>query len=234
MSSVFEVPVQLALLLQLAAADPSALPAAPLAAAAAATSIERRIEMRGFAYSEARWLTLMHRHGRAVGLEALADRIFRTRTGLIYVPVASERAAIATRRTDAAVALAIAGAAARDNAERLTSRLGRAPTPVELCLAHIADEAEASALIDAATREPSRAASELAPVAALAHPALFFASVRARSAGEVRSLVDEALLRADHRAALQAAQAPRDAAPAPAWATTVRRQTGAALRHAGR
>ncbi len=221
MSAVFEIPVQLALILQLAAVDPSAVTVA---------SSERQVVARpaavAFGYSEARWFDVLHRHGASAGQGRLAARIFRTRSGLVYVPDVSERMAIAAKRTEAAVVLPVARQAAAANAFRLSQDLGRTATAEELLLAHLASHTEAMALISAASDvsapDSARAASEIAPEAALALPVLFFAGTRARTVLEVQRHIGQALLRAApsaHRKDVATAAARDSMGEAAAWRT---------------
>ncbi len=200
MSAVFEVPAKLAVLLQLLAGDPAAKGDALPPPVAAVERAEQRIEASGFAFSEDRWIEALHEHGPDAGQRHLSQRIFRTRSGIVYVPLDADRDAISAARSDPRIAVPIARAAAATHAEYLSWSLGRRVTDIELMLAHLAGHAEAGVLIETSSRTPQRAASEAAPRAALAHPGLFFDGTRARSSGEVVRHVAVALARARQRA----------------------------------
>ncbi len=192
MSSLLEIPAQLALILHLAAGG-TALPHGDARLAAAQT----KFGVQGFGLTEDRWLDVLHLHGAATGHGQLAARIFRTRSGLVYVPVAHDRALLLARAKDPVVLLNVTREAASANAVWLRAELGRSPSAAELYLAHIATRHEAQALIAAQGPQLVRAASELAPVAALAHRSLFFAGTRALTVAEVQRHVELALLRAE-------------------------------------
>ena len=190
MSSLLDISVPLALILQLAAADPGA--GEPprehaIASCAAAGSIS---------YSDGRWLDVLQRHGAEVGEGMLAGRVFRTRSGLVYVPVAEERAAVLARRRDGALVHSLTRLAASSAAAWIAAETGRRASMVDLYLAHIAPRSEARALIAAVASDLVRPASELAPETALAHRSLFFAGSRAVSVAELQRHVDLAVQRA--------------------------------------
>ncbi len=215
MSAVLDIPLQLALLLHLAAAGSEpALRQAESVAPAALT----RMEAQRFGYTQRRWLDVMRLHGAAAGYERFAGRIFRTRSGLVYVPVPSERAAIEAKQSDPAAVLTLTREAALANAVWLGGELGRGPTADELYLAHIAAREEALALVRAGNSDAGRSASELAPQAALAHPHIFFAGTRARTVGEVQKLVVQELVKAERVADLKTRRAALDN-----WVTTTTR-----------
>lgn len=214
-SSVLDIPLQLALLLQLAAAQPDGV--AGQAGIVAPVGLTQS-EARRFGYTHDRWLDVMRLHGGAAGYERFAARIFRTRSGLVYVPVARERLVIAAQQNDPAAVLSLTREAATANAMWLGRELGRAATADELYLAHIAAREEALALVRAGNSDAGQSASQLAPQAALAHPHLFFSGTRARTVGEVQKLVVQELVKAERLADLRARRAALDN-----WATTTTR-----------
>lgn len=190
MSSAFEISLPLALILQLAAANPQAV-------SDAEAPRHKRIEVSSFALTDARKLDVLSRHGAEAGEGRLSGRIFRTRSGLVYVPVESERSAIEARLRDALLIERLVRRAASRNAQWLAGELERPATARELFLAHVAPRAEALTLIRAHERDGSRLASEIAPEAALDYPDLFFAGTRPRSVADVSRLIEAALARAD-------------------------------------
>lgn len=216
MSSLLEIPVQLALILQLAAADPAAMRQMSGGGGTVQAATTREI-----VYTDERWLDVLERHGADIGEGPLAARIFRTRSGLVYVPVPAERASLLGRRQDAAIVHSVTRQAAAANADWVSTLTGRQATPAELYLAHIARRSEARALINAEGRDLVRPAAELAPETAAAHRRLFFAGTRALTVAEVQRHVELALQRAE-LASLQAPANP-SARRDTAWRTvTVR------------
>ena len=194
MSSVLEVPIQLALAMALALAPDATRQQLPGVLAVAAKS-------PAVVYSDTDWVRAVQAHGAAAGQARLARRIFRTSAGRIYVPVEQDRARILALRADAAVVLRIASEAARSSAKLLAHRLGREPSLSELYMVHTLGVDVAQALLSAASHEPARRAAEIAPEAALAHPALFFQQGKLRTAAQVVTAFDEAFAAAARRAA---------------------------------
>ena len=187
MSSVLEVPVQLALAILLAV-DPAPAPVEPVgrdsSEAGSAWTQPRRLD---FGYSDETWLALVQTHGTAAGLGPLAGRAFRTSSGRIYVPMAEDRQAILELKLDPAIAPLIATEAARANASHLQNVLARPAAPAELFMAHHLGAEATTGLLLTAARDPQWPATEIAPAAALEHPEAFFQDVRPRSvAGVVR------------------------------------------------
>ena len=212
-SSVLEVPTQLALAILLAV---SPAPGEPEPAMPGGTHTVTAASRLDLGYSDATWLRLVQAHGAAAGLDDLARRIFRTSSGRIYVPVDADRQAVLALKQDPAIAPRIATEAARANARQLQRALGRPTTSGELLLAHRLGLQTATDLLVSAAREPQRPASEVAPAAALADPAAFFQDVRPRSSAGVVRIFTSAMERA--AAARNAAAA---GASSPAWATAV-------------
>lgn len=98
------------------------------------------------------WLAAVHRSGSAAGIGALARRIFATRSGRLYAPVAEDRAAIAALADDPAVVAAIAYQEAARDAHALAARLSRRPTFAELALARrVGSDAAARLIAEAET-----------------------------------------------------------------------------------
>lgn len=159
MSSLVDVPAQLALALTLAAGAPEP---PPLQAPAAA--ISHQVDLR---FTEQSWLAGLKAHGAELGHSEAATRIFRTSSGRYYVPVPEERQAILTLRHKAHIALPLAARLARANAEALRQRLGRAPTAADLYLAHVWTLEIAAGMIEAADRQAAAPVGGRAGVASL-------------------------------------------------------------------
>lgn len=191
MSAIFEISLPLALLLSIAAGDPVSATADP----------DARPDISAYAVSERRWLEMMSRHGAEVGQGALSGRIFRTRSGIVYVPVERERQAIWALRKVSDVAGPIVQRAAEANARWIAETLGRPASARELYLVHVASRGEGLALITAVGAQAKRPAAELAPEAARSLPALFFAGARPRTVAEVSLLVEIELAGAARRLA---------------------------------
>lgn len=223
MSSLFEISLPLVMILQLAAAEPQAL-------GERESPPHKRIDVSAFALTEARKLDVLKRHGADAGEGHLSGRIFKTRSGLVYVPVARERAAIEARFRDPRLVEDLVRRAAVANALWLEKELERPATARELFLAHVAPRAEALALIKAHERDGGRPASELAPSAALDYPDLFFAGLHPRSVADMSRLIEIELARAE--AAPAAGRTPRCGRAG--WCTIVteaRRETHVGVRH---
>jgi hypothetical protein len=134
-SSLFDIPAQLAMLLSLAAATAGHEPPAPLKPARehhAAIAAEPLVGPMRF--GERAWLRALHESG--VEAQGYASRVFVTSGGRYYVP-ATERQRILEARTDAALAARVARAAAERNAMRLRAATKRAPAAGDLYIAHI-------------------------------------------------------------------------------------------------
>ena len=222
MTLLFEISLPLAMILQLAAVDPREL--------VERESLSHRIDASAYALTDARKLDLLKRHGADAGEGHLSGRIFTTRSGLVYVPVARDRAAIDVRLRDSRLVERLVRHAAIANAQWLAAELKRPATIRELFLAQVAPRAEALALIKAHERDAGRPARALAPAAALDYPELFFARTGARSVADVSRLIEIELARAETTPALG-----RMPACGPAgWCTVVteaRRHTHASVGH---
>jgi hypothetical protein len=165
LSSLLDVPAQLALVLSFAAATaandpPSASPAIappPPAAVLATGPLEGP-----YRFSEEMWLRALKEHLPQEAHHS-AQSIFRTSGGRYYVPRQAERQQILDARNDPGLAASAARALARANARALRLSLDRAPTAGELLIAHILGPEAAASFIAQARSHPSEAAAKRAP-----------------------------------------------------------------------
>lgn len=208
MSPLVEIPMHLALAIQLAAASPVEPASAPLEAPPAGAIVNTG----DAGLTDEAWLQSLREFGAAAGYGALAGRIFATSSGRVYVPVGADRHAIRALKQNVGAVSRIVTAATRARSERLAALLGRPALLSELYIAHLLGTDRAARLLAKSARQPRTPAAELMPEAALAHPAVFFVSGRlATSAETVRKLssaFEAALSRAtrDARAAPLAAR----------------------------
>jgi hypothetical protein len=136
------------------------------------------------------WLSTVKQSGAAHGLGQYADAIVQMPDGHYEVPDPGSRAAIMRLRDDPTVSAMMAGAFARSNAAQLAGALGRPATEGELYMAHFLGADGAAKLIGAAARAPQSNAAAMFPQAAAANRGIFFDNAgRARSAGDVYSIL---------------------------------------------
>jgi hypothetical protein len=174
-SSLLDVPAQLALVLYLAAATVAGEPAAPAAIAepTAATAPLVPQPLAGpLRFSEAMWLRALKDCSKGSDAEDYAAAIFQTSGGRYYVPAEGERARILAARENVELAGRMAHAFALSNARHLTVALQRAPTPGDLYLAHVFGAEAAAAFIDLVVAKPRANAAEHLPELAQSAPAL--------------------------------------------------------------
>ncbi|GAM99168.1 flagellar protein FlgJ [alpha proteobacterium U9-1i] len=139
-----------------------------------------------FQFIDSTWLDMVRRHGAQHGLGPQAAALQQGAN-------AETRREILALRTDPELSARMAGELARENAEALQSRLGRAPNAGELYAAHVMGVGGASRLIEAAT-QGAPDASVLFPREAAANRGLFYANGAPRSA---QGLLDRLSLDAD-------------------------------------
>jgi len=139
-----------------------------------------------FQFIESTWLDMVRRHGPEHGLASEASAL---RGGAD----AATRRDILALRNDPELSARMAGELARENAQTLEARLGRAPNAGELYAAHVMGPGGAIRLIEAAA-SGARDASALFPREAAANRGLFYANGEARSA---QGLLDRLRLDAD-------------------------------------
>jgi hypothetical protein len=162
MSSLLDVPAQLALVLSLAAATPATEPPHPPPAAAPLAAIAAEPLEGPYAFGEGIWLRVLKEDLPKDG-HGYARSIFRTSGGRYYVPRQDERRQILDARNDDALAARAARAFARANAASLRASLNRAPTAGELYLAHLFGPEAAAELIARVRARPADAAAKHVP-----------------------------------------------------------------------
>lgn len=139
-----------------------------------------------FQFIDSTWLDMVRRHGDAHGLGPQAASL---RNG---ADVQTRRDILALR-SDPELSARMAAELARENAQTLQARLGRAPSAGELYAAHVMGSGGAVRLIEAAANG-ARDASALFPREAAANRGLFYANGEPRSA---QGLLDRLQLDAD-------------------------------------
>jgi hypothetical protein len=100
--------------------------------ASVATSSARGL----FQFIDQTWLSTMKERGASLGYGQYANAIEKTASGSYTVADTGMRDRIMKLRQDPTANAVMAGAFTRNNAERLTTRLGRQPTEGELYIAH--------------------------------------------------------------------------------------------------
>jgi hypothetical protein len=156
-----------------------------------------------FQFIDSTWLDMVRRHGAEHGLGQYA-------AALQNGADASTRSDILALRSNPELSARMAGELARENADALQTRLGRAPSAGELYAAHVMGAGGAGRLIEAASRGAESAAA-LFPREAAANRGLFYTS-----AGEPRSaqgLLDRLSLDADATVSARGRVVDRDGAP---------------------
>jgi hypothetical protein len=127
-----------------------------------------------FQFVDQSWLATVKKHGARYGYARYARLIDKGPDGRWRPVDASARQVLMSLRLDPHANALMAGEMAADHATYLRGRLGRAPTPGELYLAHFLG-AEGSARLIAATRTaPTASAAAMFPDAARANPSLFY------------------------------------------------------------
>ena len=188
MSSLFDAPAQLALVLSLAAStagnEPPTAPVAETAAAAASVAMTPEILEGPFRFGERAWLRALKEGPGEAGADDYAARIFITSGGRFYIPTAVERRQVLDARNDAALAARAARTFAESNARRLHAALARAPTAGDLYIAHVLGPEAAIGLVKAAEETPDEAISKTFPELASALPELSSARPASMTVGQ--------------------------------------------------
>jgi hypothetical protein len=127
-----------------------------------------------FQFIDSTWLDMVRRHGAEHGLAPQAAAL---RAGVD----AATRRDILALRTEPELSARMAAELARENAQTLQARLGRAPSAGELYAAHVMGPGGAVRLIEAAA-QGAPDASALFPREATANRGLFYANGQPRSA----------------------------------------------------
>ncbi len=178
MSSLLEVPAQLALVLTLAASGPGAgTPPAPPPAKSALGSAQSLLDLQPlegpYRFSASNWLRALHEDLPAGEAQAdYAGRIFKTSGGRYYVPAAAERRRILVARANAALAAHAAQAFAAVNAVRMQGALGRPASAGDLYIAHVFGPEAAIGFIRLAEARPNEPAAKQMPGLAQSAPEL--------------------------------------------------------------
>jgi hypothetical protein len=220
LSSLFEVPAQLALVLTLAASGPgegtrAAPPPVDMAAAAPTQVLLDLRQLEGpYRFSESNWLRALREDLPAVAaLPAYSGRIFKTSSGRYYVPAAIERRPILAARANADLAARAAQAFAAHNASRLRIALRRPATAGDLYIAHVFGPEAAIAFIRQAEATPNDPAARQAPDLVPSEPELESGTPPLTLAQLYNRLTDP-LRKFSHGTAAQAALRPREQAAA--------------------
>lgn len=132
--------------------------------ARAATSSARGL----YQFTAATWLDMVRRHGAANGLGWAADALNTS-------PGAGAKAAILDLRRDPQAAASMAAAFANDNRASLEAGLGRPATATDLYIAHFLGASGALKFLHAHAANPQAAGAGVAPAAAHANHAVFYA-----------------------------------------------------------
>jgi hypothetical protein len=179
LSSLLEVPAQLALALSLAASaagdDQGALHMAGAAAPSAHVALVPEPLEGPLRFSEGIWLRALKEGPPDRDAQDYSGRIFKTSGGRYYVPAATERRQILEARWDAALAARVARAFAERNARALRAGLRRPATAGDLYIAHLFGPEAALSFIKLALAKPYEAAAKHMPELAAAAPALLSA-----------------------------------------------------------
>lgn len=128
-----------------------------------------------FQFTRGTWLDVVKRHAGELGLDSIAGKNVDDLLAL---------------RNDPEVSALAAAAYARDNAEELQNKLGRAPDSADLYLAHFLGPRGAGAMLNAADNAPNIYAAHVNPAAAKANPSVFYAPTGApRTVADVVDLI---------------------------------------------
>ena len=158
MSSLFDIPAQLALLLSLAAGSAEPSPLSPAIASSISQSVSQAAPPPYDApegpllYSEHSWLRALHDNPRAA--KQIGARVFVTSGGRYYLPTPHDRPRILAARNDVALSTPVARAAAEHNAARMRHAFNRAPAAGDLYIAHLYGTETAIGLVRAVEEEP--------------------------------------------------------------------------------
>ncbi len=190
LSSIFDVPAQLMLVLSLAASGAETEVKGPRQVATSAnvitTAVRSTQRLQGpYRFGANIWLHALKDAPDADGLSALSRRIFRTSSGRLYVPVAAERRQILDARFDRAIASRIARAFAERNARLLRPAIGRKVNAADLYIAHLFGPKGAIKLIKLAMEKPGARAVNHAPQLARALPEAFYRRATPLTLGDV-------------------------------------------------
>jgi hypothetical protein len=186
-SSLFDVPAQLALALSLAASagGGGGKPVLDPPAQAALDMFELTTIEGPYRFSDAIWFRALKEAASGEDAGDVAGSIFRTSGGRYYVPASAERSRILQKRYDANLAERIARSFAEHNADVMEEGLQRAPTPGELYIAHLFGPELATSFIRRVEAAPGKSAAKEMPEFARIAPGLVFERGVSLSMGEV-------------------------------------------------
>jgi hypothetical protein len=168
LSSLLDVPVQLALLLSLAASTAGHdAPGANVVESTPATVSFVSEPLEGpLLFGERAWLRAVKAASGDAMVAEYAGRIFKTSGGRFYIPATDERRRILDARRDATLAERVARAYAETNAREMHAVLRREATAGDLYIAHLYGPEAAIALLKAAAEAPDALALERFPLLA--------------------------------------------------------------------
>jgi hypothetical protein len=154
LSSLFEIPAQLAMLLSLAASAPghdAVIAETPKAAISAAPSVVEPIA-GALRFTDRGWLRALHEN--PVESAGLGSRIFVTSGGRYYVPMVTDRRRVSEARNNDELARRVTKAAARRDAAKIRVAVKREPAATDLYVAHVYGVGTAISLIQAVVATP--------------------------------------------------------------------------------
>ena len=126
-----------------------------------------------FQFTASTWTDMIKRHGAEHGLETEAAAITKGSDGKLEIKDKTVRKAILELRKDPKLSSLMAAEYAKDNAQLLEHRLGRAATASDLYLAHFLGAGGAARVIEGMENNPRHSAQRLLPEAARANPDVF-------------------------------------------------------------
>ncbi len=138
-----------------------------------------------YQFIDSTWTQMVDRHGAKHGMD-WADQAIGP-GGRIADP--ATRAQVMSLRYDADASSLMAAELARENTDGLRVTLGRDPEPAELYLAHFLGLGGAQKFLGALGANPDQSAAALMPQPARANRSIFYEGGRARSVGEVMSVM---------------------------------------------
>ena len=167
MSSLFDVPVHLAMVLALAVSGAEGGEVRP------PDTEPRQFASEGpYRFSEQIWLEALQSGAGGTEFAVYKDVIFRTGSKRYYVPAEAYRKKVFTLRRDPDIAALVAFEFARQNAKLLSPRLARRVNAGDLYIAHVLGRDVALTLIPAAEGIPTAAVTAVLPQLTAVGPAL--------------------------------------------------------------
>ena len=126
-----------------------------------------------FQVTASTWMEMVKHHGAKHGLAKEAAAITTGADGKFEIKDKAARKTILDQRRDPKLSSLMAAEYAKDNAQALEHRLGRAATASDLYLAHFLGAGGAARVIEGMAHNPRRSAQHLLPEAARANPDVF-------------------------------------------------------------